>query len=48
MENKLVVTSGEGMGKGPYRGRRLRGTNYRYKISYKDMLSNMGNIANIL
>ena len=39
IENKPVVTSGL---EGPYMGRGLRGTNYRYKISYKDILYNMG------
>ena len=41
---------GEGSGERQYRGRGLRGTSYyiTYKISYKNMLYNMENIANIL
>ena len=31
-----------------YRGGGLRGTNISYKISYKDILYNEGNIVNIL
>ena len=48
IENKLVVTSRERDG-----GRRNRGVKgekaqtVRYKISYKDILNNTGNIANI-
>ena len=37
---------GEGRGEGKYRGRGLRGTDY--KISYRDILYNTGNIANVL
>ena len=33
--------------KGQYRGRGLRVLYIRYKISYKDILYKMGNIANI-
>ena len=39
---------GEGSGEGQYSGRGLRGINFRYKISYKDILYNKGNIASIL
>ena len=41
----LTVTSEGG---GHYRSRGLRSTTIRYKISYKDILYNTGNIANIL
>ena len=40
IENKLVVTRGE-REEGLYRGRKVRSTNYRYKINYKDILCNM-------
>ena len=40
IENKLVVTGGE-REEGLYRGRKVRSTNYRYKINYKDILCNM-------
>ena len=36
---------GEGRGEGQYRVGGLRGTNYWYKISYKDILYNTGNIV---
>ena len=48
IENKLVVTSREREGEGQFRGEGLRGTIISYKISYKDILYDMGNIANIL
>ena len=38
---------GEGRGEGQYRGRGVRGT-IMCKITYKDILYNMGNIASIL
>ena len=31
-----------------HRGKGLKGTNYYYKIGYKTILYNTGNIANIL
>ena len=39
---------GEGRGQGQYKGGGVRDTNFRYKISYKGILYNPGNIANIL
>ena len=49
MENKLVVTSWErdgGRGKLGIREEEVQ--TIMYKISYKDILQNMGDIANIL
>ena len=45
-----MVTSRERerSGEGQDKGRGLRGTNYSVKLSYKDILYNTGNIANIL
>ena len=45
-ENKLVVTIGERNGGhgGQHRGKGLRGT-IKYKISYKGILYNTGNIS---
>ena len=42
-ENKLVVTSGEMKG-----GRESGVQTLRCTISYKDVMYNMGNIANVL
>ena len=48
-ENKLVVTSGEREGgRGNRGGREEKVQTIRYKISYKDILYNTGNVANIL
>ena len=38
----------EERGEGQYRGKRLRVKTIVYKIRYKDILYNTGNIANIL
>ena len=46
-KNILLLPRGEGR-KGKYWGKVLVNTTIRYKISHKDILYNMGNIANIL
>ena len=46
-KNILLLPRGEGR-KGKYWGKVLVNTTVRYKISHKDILYNMGNIATIL
>ena len=49
MENKLVVTSGEREGgAGNIKVGEKEVQTIRYKVSYKDILYNTGNTANIL
>ena len=47
-ENKLVVTSGEGEGRGNRGVGDKEAQTITWKISHKEILHNMGNIANIL